>query len=209
MKKIIVSTAILGLVGGVAFFGNLSAINEAHGQGAPAAELPHKVGLIDMGHVVKNYKKFTALHESLKKQIEQSDGKAKETRTRMLAIQEKMKGSTQGSADYIKYEKQLLTLKSDLEAYVQGVRRDLMRSESQIYKTVYVEVADAVKKYAYHYKYTLVMRFDREELQNQIEYNKVARAMNRQVVYHRSEDDITLSVLNYLNSQYRPAAAAN
>lgn len=205
MKKNILSAAILGLVGCVAFLGNSATV---HAQAAAPATLPHKVGLIDMGHVFKNYKKFSDLHASLKKEIESSDQKAKELKGTMQGIQEKMAATTQGSADYIKYEKQLLSLKSDLDAYVQSVRRDLMRRESQIYRTVYMEVADAVKKYAFHYKYTLVMRFDREELKDQVEYNKVAKAMNRQVVYHRPDDDITLSVLNYLNSRYQPTAPA-
>ncbi len=205
MKKNILSAAILGLVGSIAMLGNSATVQA---QGADTTSAPHKVGLIDMGHVFKNYKKFSDLHASLKKEIEGSDAKAKELRSTMQGIQEKMQATTQGSADYIKYEKQLLSLKSDLDAYVQSVRRDLMRRESQIYRTVYLEVADAVKKYAFHYKYTLVMRFDRETLKDQVEYNKIAKAMNRQVVYHRAEDDITLSVLNYLNSRYQPAAAA-
>jgi len=33
--------------------------------------------------------------------------------------------------------------------------------------------------------------------------------MNRQVVYHRGEDDITVSVLDYLNRRYTPAPAGN
>jgi outer membrane protein len=40
--------------------------------------VPHMVGLIDMAHVFKQYKKFDFLREDLKAQIGQSEGQAKE-----------------------------------------------------------------------------------------------------------------------------------
>ena len=77
-----------------------------------------------------------------------------------------------------------------------------MRRESQIYKTVYLEVSDAVQKYADYYKYTLIIRFDRQGLDDKATPPEVVQRMNKQVVFHRTDDDITDAVLQYLNRLY-------
>ena len=38
---------------------------------------PHKVALVDMAFVFKNYKKFEVLREDLKEEIQASEGEAK------------------------------------------------------------------------------------------------------------------------------------
>ena len=69
-----------------------------------------------------------------------------------------------------------------------------------------MEVADAVRKYSNHYKYTLVLRFNREDL-NPEDPQGLIQGMNRQVVFHRPEDDMTDSVLSYLNGKFDEGAA--
>ena len=114
----------------------------------------------------------------------------------------------EGSPGYIAKEKELIQLTSDFEVFRKGAQREFLRKESQIYKTVYMEVVDAVQKYAEYYNYTLVMRFSRDELQDDAEPQEVLQRMNKQVVFHRGEDDITLSVLDYLNRRYKQTAGA-
>jgi Skp family chaperone for outer membrane proteins len=110
----------------------------------------------------------------------------------------------QGSPAYAAKEKQLLALNSELESFRRNAQREMITKESQIYKQIYLEVSDAVEKYAYHYKYTLVLRFMRDELTEAVDPQEILARMNKQVVYYREEDDITESVLEYLNRQYGP-----
>lgn len=203
MKKcIVLAVAVLGAC--------LSADSSAfaQGSGAPAAAVAHKVGLIDMAHIFKNYKKFDALREDLKNEIASSDAKAKQMVTQLKALDDQLKQMKQGSPGYVEKEKQLLQVNSDFEAFRKGAQRDFVRKESQIYKTVYLEVSDAVEKYAYHYKLTLVMRFNREELEGADEPQDVLNRMNRQIVYFRPEDDITEPVLTFLNRNYEKVVGA-
>ena len=197
MKKFLASTAAVAAIAGLMVIGTAKAQNAA-----PAANLPHKVGLIDMAHIFKNYKKFEALREDLKVEIQASEEKAKGSVAQMKALEEQMKQTTPGSPDNVKFEKQLLGLKADFDAYRASMQRDFLRKESQIYKTVYLEVEDAVGLYAKHYKYTLIMRFNREGLDVAAEPNDVLQRMNRQVIYHQESDDITMAVLDYLNDKY-------
>ena len=207
MKKTLISTAALAVLAGLLVG---AGIGTARGQaGGSQAEAAHKVGLIDMAHVFKNYKKFEVLREDLKTKIEQSDAKAKQMAQQMKDLQAQLESKTltPGSPDYVKIEKQMIGLKADFEAFRTGAQRDFLREESQIYKTVYLEVSDAVQKYAQYYKYTLIMRFNRDGLEAASEPSDVLQRMNRQVVFHREEDDITDSVLDFLNSRYQKAGA--
>ncbi len=204
MKRAIVwTTAVTLLAGVLTLSGNAWSQNKE----APAAvsNVPHKVGLIDMAHVFKNYKKFEALREELKEEIAASEDKAKAMQAELADMQKSMKAFSEGSPEYTKAEQAIVKKAADFESFRRAASREFLKKESQIYLQVYNETSDAVKKYADYYKYTLVIRFNREELDTENPQN-LLQGMNRQVVYHRSEDDITVSVLDYLNRKYTPAA---
>jgi outer membrane protein len=173
---------------------------------APAAAetVPHKVGLIDMAEVFKEYQKFKTLREALQSEIEQSDSKAKAMIEEMRQLQEQLQSGQlkQDSPEYKNIEQTLISRKSDLETFRQVQQRDFLRKESEIYKQVYLEVQDAVNKYAAYYHYTLIMRFNRTKVEEAENPQEVIQSMNRQVVFHRTNDDITKPVLDYLNKTY-------
>ncbi len=173
--------------------------------GAGEAELPHKVGLIDMAHVFKNYKKFEALREDLKLEIEKSDSKAKEMAEKIKEMQAKMKDLKEGSPDYQAAEKQFLTATTQFEAFRKTQQRDFLRKESQIYKTIYMEVTEFVKKYAKYRHYTIVLRFNRDEPDSSDNPQEVMQRMNKQVVYYQENDDITQVIVDALNRNYAAA----
>ena len=205
MKKLMTSATVLAIVGCFACFTETaSAQNNAPRK---TSSVVHKVGLIDMAHVFKNYEKFTALREELKTEIQQSDAKAKAMAEQIQAVQKEMQDFKQGSPEYLAREKQLAQAASDFEAFRKVAQRDFLRKESRIYHTIYMEVTETVQKYAKIYNYTLIMRFNRESLDTD-DPKKLIQGMNRQVVFHRADDDITLSVLDYLNRNYKSQAGA-
>ena len=167
---------------------------------------PAKVGLIDMAKVFQDYTKFKDLREQLKTEIERSDAKAKQLAAAVTNLQTQMKDLKPGSPKYAQLEKALLNARGDFEAYRAGEQRELMRKESAIYKQIYVEVTGAVKKYAEWRKLTLVIRFSPKGADQAETPQSIVDSMNRQVVYHRPDDDITQSVLNYLNRSYSTTA---
>jgi outer membrane protein len=207
-SAIAVKRAITWASAVVLLAGVLTLTNNAWSQGekAPAAQstAPHKVGLIDMAHVFKNYKKFEVLREDLKQEISASEEQAKAMQAELQQMQGNMKGLTEGSKEYSKAEQEIVKKAAEFEGFRRTASREFLKKESQIYLQVYNETSEAVKKYADFYKYTLVIRFNREELDTENPQN-LLQGMNRQVVYHRGEDDITVSVLDYLNRRYTPA----
>ena len=201
MKKLTLSIVALALT-----FGCLLSPNSASAQqqNPPA---PTKVGLIDMAYVFKNYNKFKAMRDSLKEEIQGSDTKAKSLATRIKTTQDQLKTFSEGSPEFLAKEKELAQLTSDFEAFRKVAQRDFLRKEADIYKTVYMEVSDAVKLYAQHYNYVMILRFNRESVAEAKDPQAVLQSMNRQIVHFRPEHDITDSVLKYLNGRYTPTAS--
>lgn len=193
----------------VATAGLLVAVNTASAQQTqPAASAAHQVGLIDMAYIFKNYEKFKAETQGLQSAAEQAEAQAQSMVAEMKNIQGQMQGLTPGSADYNGKEAKLIELQTKLQTFQQVERRDIVRKQAEVYKKIYVEVQQAVSIYAKHYEYTLIMRFNREDLEAAGDPQKIIQGMNRQVVWHRPQDDLTDPILQYLNDRYRQQASA-
>ena len=205
MKRTILGAFALALLAGVLTLSGNAWSQNKEAPAPAASNTPHKVGLIDMAHVFKNYKKFEALREELKDEIAASEAKAKEMQTDLAEMQKAMKGLTEGGPEFTKAEGAIVKKAADFESFRRTASREFLQKESKIYLLVYNETSAAVKKYADFHKYSLIIRFNREELDTENPQN-LLQGMNRQVVYHHEEDDITPSVLEFLNRKYTSTA---
>lgn len=208
MKKTIVSaTAVICMIGLGWALGNAWG-QAASTKTAATDNTPHKVGLIDMAFLFSKYSKFEALRADLKAEIESADASLKARLEKIKGLQAEMKDLVPSSKDYTDREKQITEMAASAEAERKNLQRKFMREETKIYQTCYREVLDAVNKYAGIYKYTLIIRYSRDEAAEGDDPQKVMQALQRQVVFNRPDDDITDSVLRYLNREYKGTAAA-
>lgn len=202
MKKFMQSASAVAILAGCLALGTPGWSQSGKPAKAPVDEThPHRVGLIDMAHVFKHYKKFESLREDLKAQIADSETQAKQMAEEIKSVQAQMKEHKEGSPEFAAKEQQLAKMTAEFETFRRSTQREILKEESAIYHTVYMEVADAVRRYSNHYGYTLVLRFNREDL-NPEDPQGLIQGMNRQVVFHRPEDDMTDSVLDYLNKKF-------
>lgn len=205
MKKILATlTACLTMsLGLCAAHAQQAGQGAAAGRAAAAEEStgPHKIGLIDMARVFKEYKKFEDLRDKLKAEYDavQSGGQGKAQQ--MQKLQEEMKQFEQGSQEYTDREQQLVKMNAELQAFGRSAQRDLMRKESELFRDVYDDALAAVKLYAEYFNFTLVLRFDSSGFDSD-DPQQVLETLNQQVVYHRNGDDITMKIIKYLNGQY-------
>jgi outer membrane protein len=201
-RWMLTSAVVLGLAGASFFVGTV------RGQNAAKAELPHKVGLIDMGQVFKEYKKFEALREDLRPEFQAVQEEEKGVAEKIEAAQKELASGAfkQGSPEFIEREQAITKQVAEFQALRTNHQKEMYRRESKIYHTVYHEVQDAVNKFCTTYKYTLVMRFSRDELSS--DPQKLMQGLNKPVVFHQPEDDLTDSVIDYLNQKYARVAGA-
>lgn len=168
---------------------------------AAQAESPHKIGLIDMGRVFKEYKKFEALRDDWKAELQTNEESAKALAGKVQKVTEEMKTYKPGDPAFVKLEKQQTQMAAEFESFRKNSQRTLMQKEADIYKTVYLESMEVVDKFAKHYGYTLVMRFNSENIEGE-DLQKLQIGLNRVIVYHQSEDDLTDGVIGHLNKLY-------
>lgn len=218
MRKFLLTSAVLASLASVFVnaYGQNPAANGTKKSTAPAAaaaqaEVPHKIALIDMGRVFKEYKKIEVLKEDWKSEFSVNEDNAKKMTTQVQQVIEQMKEFKPGSPEFIKLEKQQTDLAARLGAFKQTAQRELLRKEAELLKTVYLETMDVVEKFADKFGYTLVMRFNSDTFEGE-DMSKMQLVMNRVIVFHRSEDDLTDGVISYLNRQFekgQPKAANN
>ena len=183
----------------------------ATAQPAARADSPHRIGLIDMAEVFQGYKKFEELRNALQAEIEKSDAEAKVMVEKMQKVQAELSEQkfTAGSPQFEQAERTLLQHKSDFEAFRAATQRKLARRESEMFKVIYSDTTRAVSLYADHAKYTVVLRFDRKDIDENTPPAEAVQRMNKQVVFHRGSDDITDVVLGFLNREYAKTATPN
>ena len=165
------------------------------------------VGLIDMAHVFQNYEKFKERQAALKSEVLQSDEEAKkkaeEFTTMRDSLRERAKQYAQGSDEYEDVERQLLDGQGKLEAWRKSRQRSLARQETEMLKEVYGDVSKMVSLYADYAGYTLVLRFNSKGVEDEMPPQQAIQAMNKNVIFHQTGNDITQRVLDQLNDTYR------
>jgi outer membrane protein len=210
VKKIIALAAAVATMAGI--WGYAGGAQAQQGQGGPAAQ-GQKIALIDMGYVFKNYAKFDALRKSLEAEIKQMAEQDKVEAEKIKKMQSDLqllgKTHNQSSPEFQRAEQALADAVAKFQADHGLKERDLARKEADIFKTIYLEVADAVKLYVqYNPDVSMVLRFERDGVDGSSNPQEALQRMNRQVVYHAPEHDISDAIVKFLNKSYPARAAA-
>ena len=220
MKKFITSAAAFALLAlGSGYAATAQAQQQPAAAAATAPAGPHKIALIDMAQVFQKYEKFTALRDSLKSEIDASEAKAKQMAAQIQQMEQELKkmqesGLKPTSPEFQAKEKAFTEAAAEMQTFRKQAQREFLQREAEMYKTIYLEATTMVKKYAEYQKYTMVLRFNRDDVDASENPQEILQRMNRQVVYHQPQDDITDQIISYLNRQYqqsaaRPAAGTN
>ena len=175
----------------------------AFAQETAASSIPHKVALIDISRVLKEYKKVDALRSEIKAEIAKSETQRTAMVKQMKTIKDKLSSPNiqQGSPKAVELEKQGLKVEAEFNSFKKAERTRILRREAQLLKTIHGEIKGVVKRAADAWGYTLVLRFN-GAASDAATPNNVVGQLQRQVVYYRNEDDITQPVIEYLNKQY-------
>lgn len=202
MKKTVSVVALACCIGLTA-----PAMGQTQSAAATPAAGPVKIGLVDMARVFKEYNKFEDMRASLKVEMETALAEAKTIAANAEKVKEELKLLKTGSAEYIKREADLAQLSSDFETKRKLANVQYQRKEAEIFQDIYVDSVGVIKLYAEYFKYSMVMRFNSAEL-DKANPSSLANGLNKLVIYHRPQDDITDAVIEYLNKKYTPTNPA-
>lgn len=194
MKKLIlIATGFVFLAGGSYF------VSATHGQSAE--DIPHRVGLIDIGYVFTNYEKLKYLQAEMQAEVQTERNKLNKKIDSIKQLQAELKDLHEGTPEYTQRDSKLTKMMADIETENKVLTHTFQQKQAKMLHTVYLEVQDAVEKMCKHYKFTVVIQFSRADV-NSTDPKRVNQAMSQAVVYHRNRDDLTTGVLKYLNERY-------
>jgi Skp family chaperone for outer membrane proteins len=200
VKKVTLSVIALFLTGVGCLVGNAWAKpgEEVRDESA----IPHKIGLIDINYLFNHYEKFTMMREELKAEAEEAEKTMRSEVERLQSMQRQLKDFDSGSKEFLGKEREITELQVKLQSEQKLLQGQFLRKEAKIHQTVYQEVSDMVEKFCTSKKYTLILKFNREEM-NGDDPREVQFVLQKQVVFSRPEDDITETVLKVMNNKYQ------
>ena len=208
MKKTILCAALCCLTASVVNAqGTAKPATQPAAQPAANATAPVKIGLVDMARVFREYDKFNDMRAELDTEWQASLEEVKAIAGKAKKVQEELALVKKGSPAFIEREAEIASLSSQFETKQKLNQVNFRRKHAEMFEAIYIDARDVIKLYAEHFKYTMIMRFNSEALDEE-NPEKIASSINKLVVYHRPQDDITDAVIEYLNRKYAPSRKA-
>ncbi|HEY3966773.1 MAG TPA: OmpH family outer membrane protein [Planctomycetaceae bacterium] len=197
----------------VAYCGALALSPHARGQAgattARGARPALKIAVLDMGQLLRQYKKTVGLREEINASGEASNTKLKEMYGKGQELIQSLKdGSIEpGSPKFRERELEIYRLESYIKTAKSSAEKDLKRQELKASVEVYNEIQDVLKLFCEHNGFTVILRIDNEGTAA-TDPQALGRALSQNIIYHQHRDDITSSVVAYLNRRYESSAQA-
>jgi Skp family chaperone for outer membrane proteins len=197
----LVATAVLTAAAGLNGAAKAQAPNPA---GANAAKFG--IAVVDIPYIFKNYNKFKATSDAMKKEMEAIDADVKADRAKIAQTEQQRNQFKVGTPEYKQYDEEMARMMAEFQLKTGKLQKDFMERQAKLYYQTYLEVSAKVNEYAKRNNIGMVMRFNGEPVDPN-NREQVMRDINKQVVM-QNNIDITPDVLQLLNrdSQVRTTA---
>ncbi len=156
------------------------------------------VALIDVSRIFKSHSRFKAMMDGMKADVARAETQVKSERDAIRKRAEEASSYRKGTPDYKAIEEEVTKRQADLSVRVQLQKKEFLEREAKIYHNVYQEILQEVDYYCASNGITMVLRFNGE----QVDANRpedVLRNINKPVVWHNRNLDITQVVIDNLN----------
>lgn len=164
-----------------------------------------RVALVNLNYVIKNYEKYKAFQNELKKEGEVHQKEIQTKTAQMEAIKKKITPALPAS-EREKLESQFRNLKRDVEDITAKARGSLSRKGSEAMVTIYKEVRDTAQRYAASADFDLVFHFEEAATPAELDTPKnIMRKMNAGgcvPMYWKNGMDISWHVVTQLNKNF-------
>jgi len=203
-KLILTATGFLCLAGG-SYLLSTGWGQEKRPAREAAEDVPHRVGLIDIGYVFQKYEKLTFEMTELNAEMKEAETRWNAKKQKGVELQAELRDFTEDSPEFESRRNKLVKMSTDLEAERKMLGLDFQKKKAKLLHTAYLEVQDAVEKFCNHHKFTVIISFNRSDASS-TDPQRVNQLLSSPVVYHRKRDDLTQGVLDYLNQKYLKSA---
>lgn len=212
-KLILTATGCICLAAGAYFLDTVVGQEKGPRKEEGAEQIPHKIALIDMEYVFKNYEKLKYFQEELKSAAQEDRNILQKKFKKGQELAAELKDYKQDTPEYDAKVQKIQKLETDLKFEEKQNQIKLQRDIAKMNLTVYHEVHDVVEKFCKHNNYTLAVSFFRSEA-NSSDPQRMMQIVSQPVVYYRKgengkcKDDLTEPVLKWLNEKYAKDSGA-
>jgi Skp family chaperone for outer membrane proteins len=203
------AAGVVALSGAVLLTAKLTAQPPAAAQ--PPAEPRTRIALLNLTYVIKNYSKFLAFQEEMKKAVENYQAQDKLVGGQIEAKTKDMQNPALQPAQKEAIQKDLTALHRKREDNSNEAKAFLGKKSDEQMVILYKEVQEAAQRYAAAHNFELVLHYnDAVSAQDYWSAPNIMRKMQAGAcmpLYCMPGMDISAQIVQTLNAAYRPAAA--
>ena len=174
----------------------VSSLGVAQGTVRPSAG--PKIALLDISYIFKNHTRFKGQMEDMKVAVKNAEAQVQQEREAINKLIEQLQELNKGTRDYQQMEELIAKRQADLAVKVRLRKNDFLQQEAKIYHNVYQEIWQATDDYCKRAGIDLVLRFNGDPADVNVPQTVLAH-INKPVVWHNKQSDITPIVLQDLN----------
>ena len=169
---------------------------------ANAEEEDFKIGIVDIGSVFEKYQKRIDLDQELKEQEEGFQDEVNKKRKEIIDLDEETQLLDLGSENRGINENLMERKNVELEGYAKFAERQLLKKYKDFFENIYQEVVQKVEEIGEHEGFDLIIKKEEAELKSAQISDLQFKIGIRTVLYHSNSVDITLGVVDTLNTSY-------
>ena len=169
---------------------------------ANAEEEDFKIGIVDIGSVFEKYQKRIDLDQELKEQEKGFQDEINKKRKEIIDLDEETQLLDLGSESRNSNENLLERKNVELEGYAKFAERQLLKKYKDFFESIYQEVVQKVEEIGKQEGFDLVIKKEESEVKSGKISDLQFKIGIRTVLYHSDSVDITLDVIDALNTSY-------
>ena len=182
--------------------GGAAATGAAQAQPAGPKNGPTSIALVDVGYILKNHPNMKANMDGLQNEMTQAQEDIETRRKTLLEEQEKIGKMFEADTPQFKQQQEsLISRESKLRVDFMSKEKEFAEKQAGVIFRSYQSINAAIARVAGHYQYDMVLRYSREQNEMDPKNPKTVNfGIQRDILYHNAQIDITEIVLQVLNS---------
>jgi Skp family chaperone for outer membrane proteins len=161
-----------------------------------------KIGIVDISSVFEKYQKRIDLDQELKEQEKGFQDEINKKRKEIIDLDEETQLLDLGSESRSSNENLLERKNVELEGYAKFAERQLLKKYKNFFENIYQEVVQKVEEIGKQESFDLIIKKEESDVKSGEISDLQFKIGIRTVLYHSDSVDITLDVIDALNSSY-------
>ncbi len=161
-----------------------------------------KIGIVDISSVFEKYQKRIDLDQELKEQEKGFQDEVNKKRKEIIDLDEETQLLDLGSESRSSNENLMERKNVELEGYAKFAERQLLKKYKNFFENIYQEVVQKVEEIGKQESFDLIIKKEESDVKSGEISDLQFKIGIRTVLYHSDSVDITLDVIDALNSSY-------